>query len=313
MRGTAKWSFALGAAGLLVAGHGCTSSASPGGASPDSGAEAGTGTVGQPCATDGDCGGVAAGLAGRCSAGAFQAGPLLPTPVCIANGCTIPDPSAVAFCDGTAGAGSMSPGAAPLGVCVNAGAVNVCLPLCTFDASGAAPEGCQGKDACNVAALGATAGDGGAATAYGVGYCFGGCGADSDCPPGSACQVEDGVCVASKLTYSLSIGAACTQGESGTSAGCNCEYRATTGAGYCTDACVQGGAPCPGGYVCDSFLPTTLAVEGGTVPGFSKEPPGLAGVCVAACSTPDASGDAGACPGSSTCQAGGLAGDDCQP
>jgi hypothetical protein len=260
-------------------------------------------------------------MMGRCSAGTFQAGPLLPTPVCIGLGCAIADPTYVTYCDGTAGAGSANPGAAPLGLCINVGASNVCLPLCTFDgASGRSPVGCQGKDTCVATAFSTVASDGGgAAAAYGVGYCFGGCTEDTDCPAGSSCQVEDGVCVTTKTVYSLSIGALCTEVQAGTAAGCNCEYDATTGVGYCTLACVQGGAGCPSGYVCDSLLPGPAqgAGDGGTSSGFSTPPAGLAGVCLAMCAAadggPDAGPDAGACPSGSTCRPSDLAGNDCLP
>jgi hypothetical protein len=253
-------------------------------------------------------------LNGLCSSTVFGIGPINPTPVCIATGCTIPDPSSVTFCDGTAGTGSATPGSAPLGVCfATSGGTDICLPLCTFDDTGAAPVGCRGKDACNADSFVSGVDDAGAATALGIGFCFGGCTQDSDCPSGSACQTENAVCVKTKVTYGLPIGAACTTSQTDTAGGCNCETNATTNTGYCTVACTQGGPACPTGFVCDGFLPKSLEVDGGTAPGFTTEPAGLAGACLATCATPDASADAGGCPQNSTCNGGELAGVDCLP
>lgn len=303
-----------------------------GGGGAAGGGGGGTGAVGQPCTSDTDCAGVVTGLTGICSNSTklFQLGPLLPDPVCFAAGCTIPQQGFVAYCDGSAGTGSSNPTGNIFGVCLPGPTPqqNLCAPVCQFDNSGAAPIGCTGKDACTPFGFGEGTNDAGAPVPVGVGYCFGGCSADTDCSktPGTVCQVETGLCVtsANHFTFAKTPGTACNAtNDDNKATGCNCLGNVNSGNGYCTLFCEagaaggEGGAGCPAGFACDALLPATLTgPDGGSSPGFTTEPVGLAAQCVATCSTPDASADAGGCPPQSTCStAGGGSGvtDDCLP
>ncbi len=194
----------------------------------------------------------------------------------------------------------------------------ICLPQCKFAVDGGAPTGCMGKDVCN--ATGAVASASG--VVVGVGYCFGGCTVDSDCPTGSQCQVDEGTCLATLYERAKTLGQGCTSADSTPSNhACFCDYNAATNRGYCTQSCIVGGAACPSGYVCGTGETTELAglaEDGGTVPGFTIQNTGMAGLCRAACAgSTDADGgfadSGGACPPNSMCSTVDTVGPVCAP
>jgi hypothetical protein len=245
------------------------------------------GTTGTLCSTSTDCDVLHDGVQG-CTSDSFTSGTLYPTPVCIGRSCT-PDPTgaSIVFCDGT------------LGVCLPVTSGGICLPACTFSST-SSPTGCRGKDACDVYGWTTSTTD-----PTGYGYCFGGCAADSDCIAGGVCQTETGLCVTSKVTYTKSLGTACTSTDAtSTPAACNCLYSTTTNKGYCTQYCIFGGTPsCSSGYTCDTLLPSS----GTTI--FSGSPSGLAGSCLKNCTT-----DADCTAINSTCkQSAGVSSKTCQP
>ncbi len=206
---------------------------------------------------------------GQSTMTAFSAGPLFPTAVCIGIDdaeCAANDGTAIVSCNGDKG------------VCLATGTHQLCLPQCTFDDSGKAPVGCAGKDVCNVYGWGRDTGG----KVYGIGYCFGGCRADRDCPTGSSCQREEGLCVTTKKSYAKISGMPCTKAEAtGTSPACNCMYGTTSGKGYCADFCVVGQSTCGAGSVCSP----SLATSDTTGPLFSHDPTGMAGSCVRTCTS----------------------------
>ena len=203
---------------------------------------------------------------GKSSTELFTKGPLYPTAVCIGVDlpeCAMNDGTSVVTCNGDKG------------VCLDTGTNQLCLPACSFDDSGSAPTGCTGRDVCNVYGWGHDA----SGTVTGVGYCFGGCRSDGDCPKGSACQVEDGLCMNAKATYTKPVGTACTKTADAST--CNCLYGATSGTGYCSSFCVVGNTACAAGFVCSPQLPTSDS--SGAL--FSKDPRGIAGSCLKKCSS----------------------------
>lgn len=206
---------------------------------------------------------------GTSSSELFTKGPLYPTPVCVGVDlpeCAANDGTTVVSCNGTQG------------VCLDTGTNELCLPACSFGTDGAAPTGCTGRDVCNVFGWGRDT----SGTLAGVGYCFGGCRSDGDCPKGSACQIEDGLCMNAKTAYTKPLGAACTKtADAGASPTCNCLYGATSGTGYCSSFCVVGNTACGAGFVCSPQLPTSDAT--GAL--FGKDPRGIAGNCLKTCST----------------------------
>jgi len=284
-----------------------------GGASPDATIpRLYDGTVGMACKMSADCepaGGVGVNV---CSNSAFGEGPLWPTAVCLLMRC---DPVGSAsgtlpYCDGPA-ADPTSPGVCLPTTTPAQPGMGICLPKCEFAVDGGAPAGCQGKDVCNAAGTGTTASGG----VVGVGYCFGGCTADSDCPAGSQCQLDEGTCLTTLYSRTKMLGQGCTSADSATNNhACFCDYSAATNEGYCTQSCIVGGAPCPSGYVCGTGETEQLTVagaEGGTVPGFTLQNAGMAGLCRAAC---PGSGDAGSpCPPHSSCVTGDTVGPICAP
>lgn len=222
--------------------------------------------VGQTCMTDDDCDLSGAGTT-FCSKAGFSSGPLNPDPVCIGTSCDAGDGTKIMSCG------------QDTGVCLSTSSSTICLPACDFDDTGAAPKGCLGKDACNVYGWG-TDTTKMPATVVGVGYCFGGCKADADCPSGSSCQTEDGLCVKTKVAYTKTVGTACTKDDA--SKNCNCLYSTKTNAGYCSQFCKVGDAgACPSGFTCDTELPKTPIKMGDTV--FTKAPTGMAGSCLKNC------------------------------
>jgi hypothetical protein len=263
------------------------------------------GTSGKACALDADCR-VAAGGTNICSTsfsltgGAASAAPY-PTPVCIvppgaADGCA--DPS-VLYCDGSNDPGSP-------GVCVPDSPHADCLPKCTFTYDGNAAQGCRGHDACFALYDGVTDGS----VLEGIGYCFSACEADADCSadPGTRCDRESGACETSPLPPTKALGDACTAADKASGA-CNC-YQGPSGSGYCVQACVTGGAPCPNGWICDPRVESAIDLGQGQVLRPSAVSPGIVGLCLAPCTV---AGTDPACPASSACRTETFAGPDCVP
>ena len=248
------------------------------------------GTTGKACTTSAECDVLLDGVQ-RCAADSFTSGSLYPTPICFGTSCALPDPTKVTYCDGTAG------------FCLASGTTNICLPACSFDGSGGAPSGCVGKDVCNFYAYNPTP--------SGFGYCFGGCTSDADCTGGNVCQTETGTCLKTKVSYSLTIGTACTKADAGSAtspAKCDCIYATASGKGYCTQFCTMGSATCPAGFTCDASLPKVDPVT--KAPLFSSAPSGLAGSCLMNCTADaDCTAFGGYCEemagtGQKTCQIG---------
>jgi hypothetical protein len=190
-----------------------------------------------------------------------------PDPICIQTApCDAGNGTQVTTCD------------KDTGICLDTGTPGqgVCLPFCQFDNSTAKYTGnCPGKDACNPYGFGKDMNN----MAFGVGYCFGGCLADADCPTsGEKCDVYDGLCKAAALITAptKAVGAACT---GTTDMACNCGIAKNQTTGMCTQFCKYGDAAntCPTGTVCDVQIPTSL-----TTP-FTAVPAGLAGICAKTC------------------------------
>ena len=264
-------------------------------------------TVGLPCHADSDSQPAGGPGVAVCSTSAFN-GAVFPTPVCVILTCNPGTDGFAHFCDGPDQPGS--PGfCLPVGT--NGG--GVCLPACAALADGSSPQGCTGKDYCVVAAFATNTMTN---QSVGLGYCFGGCTADADCPSGNHCQTNVGICSLTVTPPTKTVGTACTSADNGsatTPATCNCLVNSNTNSGYCSQFCVVGSATaaCPTGYLCDSFLPTQLTDQtGATAPGFTVQNPGLLGTCAATCTTPDASTG---CPAGSTCTSFETAGTDCLP
>jgi hypothetical protein len=263
--------------------------------------------TGTPCAQSSQC-----GATRFCSTALSD--PIFPTPVCLSAVTCDPGTGGVQFCDGA----SPTDGASP-GVCVPTGTPGegVCLPICTVIGDGSpvpapASGGCAGKDACNVLASGSLP----AAGPFAIGFCFGGCLVDGDCPSGSKCQTDDGTCVKTPVVRTKKLGAACTASDTLAPGACNCIYNAAAMAGICSQFCTVGtpaGGPggCPAGYACDSDLPSQIDLgDAGLFPGFATQNPGLAGSCLPTCSP---AGDAGTCPRGIACSARNTVGAVCLP
>jgi hypothetical protein len=241
------------------------------------------GTTGKPCTTDADCKAPNGPGLARCSNSVYAPNAEYPTAVCIVPTCSpISMGGAIHYCDGPDDPSSP-------GVCVPVGTMGggQCFPRCTYDTTGDAPKGCQGKDTCFAMSFVGS-------SAAGIGYCWGGCASDGDCPSGQKCQTDLGTCVSGVIPRTKSIGQACNQADANGGA-CDCLYGGTAEAGYCTSYCVVGGdATCPGGFVCGA---DELRVDG-----YSSQNPGMAGRCHVECSASDGgASDAGGCPTNSTC------------
>jgi hypothetical protein len=261
------------------------------------------GTVGTACTSDLDCQPAGGPGMNTCSTTTFV-DPIFPTPVCVLRSCDPGTDGLIHFCDGPDN--PQSPG-----ICLPTPSGGTCLPSCFFGADGAAPVGCKGKDTCTYYASGVSTTTG---QPVAIGYCFGGCVTDADCPTGSACQTNAGICVASATPPTKPIGSTCTAADNGsntTPPTCNCFLGPTSTQGFCTQSCIvrSATATCPGGYVCDSLLPAQLTnAADASVTGFTVQNTNLAGLCLPTCG-----GDAAACPGMSTCSTADTAGQDCTP
>ncbi|MGA7120698.1 MAG: hypothetical protein WBY94_11400, partial [Polyangiaceae bacterium] len=335
------------------------------GAAPSSGVESAAappfdGTSGKPCSSNADCGTTGINVCSNTYSGKLASlngvtsPQFWPTPLCMVplptmagtGNCDPGGPGSLQFCDSADPRDPASPGIClPLTTPPQAGADNgFCLPHCSFAMDGSAVSGCPGKDTCVPLTLWL---DPISKVVSGQGYCQGTCQADIDCSAlgaGWVCQTDEGVCTRAKRVRTKAIGTACTNSGNGATpiassdtetGACNCPYSGTTtSAFYCTSACVVGGVPCPSGYVCDALVPAAPLTFAGTagdgrdvvLPGPTTQNPGLAGICLAACTKADAGVvDAGSqCPGSSsfpplsTCTApteatGTVAGPDCLP
>jgi hypothetical protein len=285
------------------------------------------GTTGQPCMMDAECSPTGLGLNKCSAANFFTGGPIMPTPVCLSNvACDPGTDNLIHYCDGPDMPSSP-------GICLPTRQGGLCLPKCSILSDGSPPAGCQGKDTCNVLGSGILT----SGAPFSVGFCFGGCSADADCPGGSHCQKDEGVCLTTLLTRTKQTGQTCSANDpTGT---CNCFRNPTSMVGYCAPFCITGptsASPCPAGYVCDAGLlaQITNPRTDATVSGFMSQNAGLAGTCLQVCSTSDGgstsgsdAGDAGgdaatgdaaapagaACPVTANCSMMSVAGAVCTP
>jgi len=283
----------------------------------DSGGTQTDGTTGKQCTTDADCN-TGPGV-DKCSntggTGFFMAGQLFSTPVCLipptqAGNCDPGTDGNLHFCDGPDDPSSP-------GVCLQDGSatVGICLPQCGFAQDGSAATGCVGTDVCNVAGF-ATSGADGGGPVVGIGYCFGGCITDADCPAGNKCQTDEGICLIAPTTGDAPQGTGCKASSTGASTPvCNCIANTSTNEGYCGQFCKTGGTACPTGSICDAQLPLTLVnSDDASIPGWTTANPGLAGFCSPTCVIDGgASDEAGTCYTNSTCQSGTVGGPNCLP
>lgn len=196
--------------------------------------------------------------------GAFSGDCWNPIGVCVSFGCDPGDGTKIVGCNGDTG------------LCVRRGSLSVCLPACEFADAVTAPNGCSGKNRCLPAGWGKETFT---MKVIGVGYCLGGCRADTDCPPGNSCQVETALCVKTKVSYTKSLGEACTDLDG---KNCNCVYSRTDKKGYCTTTCAVGDT-CPTGFTCDPELPKTPIRAEDVV--FTNTPVGLGGNCLKDCTS----------------------------
>jgi hypothetical protein len=219
-------------------------------------------TTGAPCKTDDECDVTARGI-NICTEGAFGGGDsLYPTPVCVGTTCDPGDVTKVTLCDGDRG------------VCLpTTTSGGICLPACAFSAAAAAPTGCIGRNVCHAMSWSADA----AGEMRGVGYCFGGCRADADCPIGNICQTETSLCRRTKIVFPKLQGTACNKDDLKEPAKCECVIATGGSSGYCANFCLVGES-CDAGFSCDALLPMKE---------FSAVPTGLAARCLKNCTTDD--------------------------
>lgn len=285
-------------------------SSSGAGDSGDDGSSAGSfdGTTGKTCTKDADCKTASGPGVNKCSSDTFQSGTLYPTPICIMpTNCDPGTDGNLHFCDGPDQPSSP-------GVCLSTGTAGkgICLPQCNFKTDGSAATGCQGKDTCFTAAFS----DNGSGGVLGIGYCFGGCAADADCQNGDKCQVNIGLCLKSTVApQPAGQGCNSTTLTGAAANACNCFSNTQTNLGFCANFCSIGGVTCPTGWNCETDLPTTLTNSAdATIAGWTKQNPGMAGVCIPTCVIDGgAQFDGGVCPTNSKCQTGTVAGPDCLP
>jgi hypothetical protein len=298
-------------------------------------------TTGKPCESDADCKGTSGPGTNVCSidytfiVNGVKA-QLWPTPLCLPrlpttanSGSCDPAPpydptgSSIHFCDGPDDPGS--PGICiPNNTAAPVSGQGVCLPKCTFATDGSPATGCPGKDTCAPYTFVLPPGDAGAPAPppVGYGFCQGSCQQDSDCTaappkglgPGYSCQLDIGFCTKTPVVRAVDAGAAigdgCRSPATGQSTACFCAANSTTQAGYCTSACVVGGAACPSGYTCDNGFGGTLSFGDAGTYSYSKQTVGSVGTCYASCTHIDSGVG---CPPNSTCGSSTLAGPDCIP
>jgi len=277
-------------------------------------------TTGKACKTDTDCKGAAPGSPGvnKCTTDVlFSGGELFPSGVCLLPlpcdpcGGMTPCDNLIHGCDGPDGSPSTP------GICLpntNPPAVGkgLCLPACSFKGDGSAPTGCVGKDTCNAIGFDATT-----SPPTGVGYCWGGCAADTDCATGEKCDTTTGLCLKTVTPPTKALGDGCTMTEANMSPPpCNCVYNPMSGLGFCTEVCTVGGTQCPTGWFCEAQEPTTLTgANDASVAGFTMQNMGLGGFCVPSCTVDGGAmgTDSGTCPPNTTCQNTNAGGPGCIP
>jgi hypothetical protein len=240
-----------------------------------------------------------------------------PTPICVVPPGTSgfncdptppgdPTGTYIHFCDGPDV--SSSPGVCVPATTPPSAGRGICEPPCAFTLDGSPASGCIGSDTCVQNAIAVTQGG----QLLGEGYCQGTCETDADCATlGSnfVCQTDTGYCTTRRVTRTKALGAACTANDLVTGV-CNCLITSST-TGYCTSACIVGGAPCKNGWICETFQPAAIALGGGSVVVVPAANAGLAGVCAPPCNPSDAG--AGSCPPNSACQTSTVSGPDCLP
>jgi hypothetical protein len=271
------------------------------------------GTTGQPCMNDAQCKGVGPGAPGvnKCSTSIlFTGGELYPSGVCLMPvkcdpcGGTVPCDQYIHGCDG------VDPSAPGICLPLSAGG-GICLPACSYKADGTAPVGCVGKDVCQPYGFGTQP------YVNGVGYCYGGCTADTDCITGEKCDLLTGLCLKTVTPPTMNIGDPCTMAQANMSPPpCNCIYNTMTGNGLCTKVCTVGGSQCPTGWMCETQEPTALpGANDASVPGFMTPNMGLGGFCVPSCQVDGGAmgTDSGVCPMGTTCRADFAGGAGCIP
>ncbi len=249
------------------------------------------GTTGIPCTADDECAPADAGATAPFCSTSLAAGSLYPAPVCLGAACDPGDGDVIVGCDKNAG------------LCLPTSSGGICIPGCDFGGDGAAPVGCLEGALCTPYGWG----QGDKGEVVGVGYCYGGCRSDDDCPrAGERCQVEEALCVRSVVTYLKALGEACVRDDAtSTPPKCNC-LTGREGTGYCTKVCRFGEA-CDPGFTCDPMLPKTF--DDGS-PAFAAVPAGVAGYCLKDCaSDADCAAFGGHCDenagtGKKTCQLG---------
>ncbi len=299
-------------------GSGGSSSSSGSSSGGEGGSSGGSydGTTGKQCTTDADCHSATGPGINKCSVdGFYTVGQLYPTPICLippaqAGNCNPGTDGNIHYCDGPDDPSSP-------GICLMTGGTATaptgnCYAQCTFKGDGSAASGCVGKDVCNLVGYGLdTTATPPAVT--GVGVCFGGCDADSDCASGQKCETYTGLCVTAPKTPAGTPGTGCKYDPStgASTPDCNCFASSSNDLGYCTLFCRVGGSECPTGWTCEAGEPTTIGDAG---VGFTAQNTGLAGSCVPKCTSADSGsefGDAGQCPPNSSCQDSTAGGPDC--
>jgi hypothetical protein len=255
-------------------------------------AETPVGTTGQACASNSDC---TSADGDQCSVNypsiaAGVSGSALPRPVCmqspLQDNCdptSASDPSGALphFCDGPDDPSSP-------GICLAdnpsdpVAGEGTCFPKCAFSLDGGAASGCTSPDTCTFWAFGPVGN-----TIAGFGFCQGTCQTNGDCSTSqlgasAVCQTDVGVCTTQPVTRTLSLGEACTYDDYQSGA-CNCDLDPGTLTGFCTTACVVGGAACPSGWVCDANLPSLIQTGATTAISITVQNPGLAGLCMPVC------------------------------
>jgi hypothetical protein len=194
-------------------------------------------------------------------------------PICSSSiGSTSPG-SCVDTCTPTPNATTVEGCADNQGICVPTQAGGTCFQACEFDETGITV-GCKGKEACRPYAFGKNG-----MKPVGVGICFGGCNADTDCAAGNFCNTFSGACAATKPTYTKNVGEACDRSTNPAQCACRSLQNAPT-KGVCGQACVTGATSgCGAGFYCAA----APAIDGMGAPLFSVEPSGVEGNCQREC------------------------------